>query len=228
MTKTLARLIGGCALALIVAELPAAAQDQREMFVRGLGGVNFGSETGAVVGGGVGVGVARYVQIYGEFGYITTILPSGATEELEALFNEFEIPFSNLEVSAPSLYGLFGGPSGCESDTEYDDYGRISASWEGLGNRSARLKDWLDPQNTGAVVLDGKNFTGAPDNGGDDDDGGGGCGPITRSGPRGGDPAGGLGVLLLCVSVALALAAAGRRRPLAASSSPAQTRSRRA
>jgi hypothetical protein len=107
------RLFVGCVLGLLVSALPAAAQDPREMFVRGLGGVTFGTETAAVVGGGVGVGVARNFQVYFELGYITSILPKDAQDELEAFFAEFEEAFgvsvTDVKVAAPTFYGLFGG-----------------------------------------------------------------------------------------------------------------------
>jgi lysyl endopeptidase len=54
---------------------------------------------------------------------------------------------------------LHGGPSACGSPipsaTEHDYYGKLSASWTGGGTAATRLKDWLDPLNTGALGLDG-------------------------------------------------------------------------
>jgi len=58
---------------------------------------------------------------------------------------------------------LHGAPS-CEYGHQFDctcglpegSYGRFDLSWEGGGTRSTRLKDWLDPLNTGVEVLDGK------------------------------------------------------------------------
>lgn len=54
---------------------------------------------------------------------------------------------------------LHGGPSGCGStgDNLSDVYGHVSVSWEGGGTAATRLKDWLDPGNTGAMTLDGRN-----------------------------------------------------------------------
>jgi hypothetical protein len=109
MTIRLARLLCSSVLALLVAALPAAAQDRRETFVRGLGGVTFGTETAGVFGGGVGVGVARNVQVYFELGYITSILPGDAQDMLGDLFDELGVSVSDFEASAPSFYGLFGG-----------------------------------------------------------------------------------------------------------------------
>jgi len=54
---------------------------------------------------------------------------------------------------------LHGGPSACGSPipgpTEHDFYGMFSVSWNGGGTSATRLKDWLDPTNTGALTNDG-------------------------------------------------------------------------
>lgn len=51
---------------------------------------------------------------------------------------------------------LHGGYAACGNTLE-DWYGRIGTSWEGGGTPATRLKDWLDPGNTGAEVWDGYN-----------------------------------------------------------------------
>ena len=48
---------------------------------------------------------------------------------------------------------LYGGTASC-SDNIDDYYGRFNVSWDG-NSSSSRLRDWLDPQNTGATTLDG-------------------------------------------------------------------------
>jgi hypothetical protein len=53
---------------------------------------------------------------------------------------------------------LFGGASACNGSTENgqgDSYGRFGVSWDAGASASSRLKEWLDPGNTGALVLDG-------------------------------------------------------------------------
>ena len=47
---------------------------------------------------------------------------------------------------------LSGGSSGCSGD---DYYGKFSRSWSYGSSASSRLKDWLDPDNTGTNTLDG-------------------------------------------------------------------------
>ncbi len=49
---------------------------------------------------------------------------------------------------------LYGGSASCSSITE-DYYGRLSVSWDGGGSPTTRVKDYLDPNNTGIKVLDG-------------------------------------------------------------------------
>lgn len=51
---------------------------------------------------------------------------------------------------------LHGGYASCSSITS-DWYGRFSKSWEGGGTPATRLKDWLDPRNSGVMALDGLN-----------------------------------------------------------------------
>ncbi len=50
---------------------------------------------------------------------------------------------------------LHGGNGGCAPVKKY--YGKFSVSWTGNNNpdKRRRLKDWLDPNNTGVSVLDG-------------------------------------------------------------------------
>jgi lysyl endopeptidase len=52
---------------------------------------------------------------------------------------------------------LHGGPSACglASSSEHDFYGKLAVSWNGGGTPATRLKDWLDPLNTGALSMAG-------------------------------------------------------------------------
>jgi Trypsin-like peptidase domain len=51
---------------------------------------------------------------------------------------------------------LHGGFASCASLTS-DWYGKVSRSWTGGGSAATRLRDWLDPDNTGTTVLDGRD-----------------------------------------------------------------------
>lgn len=52
---------------------------------------------------------------------------------------------------------LSGGPSFCGATGEdlSDFYGQLVHAWEGLGDPSTRVRDYLDPDATGATVMDG-------------------------------------------------------------------------
>ncbi len=52
---------------------------------------------------------------------------------------------------------LYGGGAACQGSTnngQPDWYGRLGVSWNG-NSSTTRLRDWLDPQNTGVTTLDG-------------------------------------------------------------------------
>ena len=59
---------------------------------------------------------------------------------------------------------LHGGNSSCGGNDLSDDYGKLAVSWEGGGSPATRVKDWLDPNNSGAVTIDGYDPLGAPTN----------------------------------------------------------------
>ena len=52
---------------------------------------------------------------------------------------------------------LSGGPAFCgATGTQLSDlYGQLAHAWEGLGTPSTRMRDYLDPLNTGAEFIDG-------------------------------------------------------------------------
>ncbi|NVO03248.1 MAG: PKD domain-containing protein, partial [Bacteroidetes bacterium] len=54
---------------------------------------------------------------------------------------------------------LYGGPSACgaAASSMNDYYGKFSISWNTGTTAATRLKDWLDPTNTGATTLPGFN-----------------------------------------------------------------------
>ncbi len=49
---------------------------------------------------------------------------------------------------------LHGGYAACGNNLP-DWYGRIALSWDAGGSASTRLRDWLDPNDTGTLVIDG-------------------------------------------------------------------------
>lgn len=58
---------------------------------------------------------------------------------------------SPLIASSGRVIGqLHGGLSGCGMPSQQDRYGKLSSSWDGGGNSSSRVRDWLDPNNSGS------------------------------------------------------------------------------
>lgn len=53
---------------------------------------------------------------------------------------------------------LYAGSSACDNMGGYDLYGRVYSSWSGGGTEDTRLKDHLDPTNSGVQQLDGLNY----------------------------------------------------------------------
>lgn len=51
---------------------------------------------------------------------------------------------------------LSGGLAAC-GNNEYDEYGWVAVSWEGGGTPATRLRDWLDPDDTGIEFIGGKD-----------------------------------------------------------------------
>lgn len=51
---------------------------------------------------------------------------------------------------------LHGGFASCSSATP-DWYGSFAISWNGGGTNTTRLRNWLDPDNTGVLTLDGRH-----------------------------------------------------------------------
>lgn len=58
---------------------------------------------------------------------------------------------------------LHGGGAACGNNSS-DWYGWLNASWSGGGTNSTRLSNWLDPNNTGQIAIDGMNATGGGSN----------------------------------------------------------------
>ncbi len=50
---------------------------------------------------------------------------------------------------------LNGGDASC-SNSSFDDFGALILSWSGGGTKQTSLMEWLDPDNTGTLILDGR------------------------------------------------------------------------
>ena len=94
---------------LLAAASPAAAQDPVRGFVRGFGGVTFMSETAGVFGAGAGVRIHDRVEIFGEVGRMTNVLPHSLQRDLvdaaRAIGPVLGLPLS-IDGQAPAVYGF--------------------------------------------------------------------------------------------------------------------------
>ncbi len=96
---------------------------------------------------------------FGEWGNGDTNVPDGD----HVIIPDWDIGTTEGGSSGAPLFNrnkqiigqLHGGGAACGNDS-YDSFGWIGASWEGGGTPSTRLKDWLDPDNTGVTQIDGR------------------------------------------------------------------------
>jgi opacity protein-like surface antigen len=99
------------AFLLMVITAPAHAQTAERGFVRALVGATVGAGPGAVFGGTVGVKTSEKINILGEFGRMTNILPADVADEVDVAA---ALAANNLggkhssSASARATYGLVG------------------------------------------------------------------------------------------------------------------------
>ncbi len=82
--------------------------------------------------------------------HIQTTLTQGTSEDGSSGSPLFD---QNARIIA-QLHGGINSTDGCTNN--YVIYGRLAVSWDG-DQASTRLKDWLDPANSGASTFDGSN-----------------------------------------------------------------------
>jgi hypothetical protein len=99
------------ALILAAAVVPASAQTAPAGFVRGFGGVSFLSETGGIFGVSIGAHVNRSIDLFGDIGGITNMLPRKIQRDVDdaarQIGNAYGAPLT-IDLKAPGLYGLGG------------------------------------------------------------------------------------------------------------------------
>ena len=105
------KLAVGVFMLVAATAAPALAQNAPRGVVRGFGGVTFMSETATVFGAGMGVRLNDHVEIFGEAGRLTNILPHALQRDLDdaarAIGRYFGGPLS-IDGKAPGVYGLGG------------------------------------------------------------------------------------------------------------------------
>lgn len=123
----------------------ASAQGTTEpkAFVGGLGGVTFGTETSSIIGGQVGVRIARSIFVIGELGRLWDVLPGEIADrvpELEDLIEaEFDVT-AEFDVKAPAFYG-FGGIRWAQAGRRIAPFAEAGA---GFGHITADITAIID------------------------------------------------------------------------------------
>jgi hypothetical protein len=105
-------------LVLMIAA-PAAAQDAPRGSLRAFAGVTFMSETASTFGGGAGFRFNDHVEVVGDLGRLTNILPHDLQRDLDDAARAFGTFFGGplvIDGKAPGGYALgavrIGGPTG--------------------------------------------------------------------------------------------------------------------
>ena len=88
-------------MAVLAMPLPALAQVRG--VVGGLGGVTFGSEKGGNAAADVGIDFNKYVRLTGEFGRLTSILPTATSDDLTLQANNYAAQFGNTATASGKL-----------------------------------------------------------------------------------------------------------------------------
>ena len=88
---------------------PAPITPLPRLFIDGVGGVTFDHAPGGIFGGGVTYTASKHVQILGEAGRLTNVLPKATAANLNAVAASFvaggTTPF-NFSAKRPGFYGL--------------------------------------------------------------------------------------------------------------------------
>jgi opacity protein-like surface antigen len=94
---------------LVAAPALAGPADTPRAYLSALGGVTFGNEAGGVVAGGINVVATSHLQIIGEFGHMSNVMPTTTSDQLNTVAEGFTgdgtTPFS-FTASMPSTYGM--------------------------------------------------------------------------------------------------------------------------
>ena len=106
MTRTIATL-----LLLGTTAAPALAQSPSPGFIRGFGGVSFMTETGGVFGTTVGLRLTGTLDVIGDVGGLTNMLPDSIQRDLDdaarAMGGFYGAPLT-IDLRAPGVYALGG------------------------------------------------------------------------------------------------------------------------
>src|SRR5262245_56295700 len=132
---------------------PVFAQGATEpkAFVGGLAGVTFVTETSSILGGQVGVRIARHLFVIGEVGRMWDVLPGEIADQIPLAedFIESELGVrADLDVEVPTFYG-FGGIRWAQARRRIAPFAEAGAGFAHL---------------SGKIFIDGVNVTSQAEN----------------------------------------------------------------
>ncbi|HKV99861.1 MAG TPA: hypothetical protein VJN96_08555 [Vicinamibacterales bacterium] len=107
--KLLTPLWSAVILLIAATAFAQGSSDTPRAYLSALGGVTFGNEAGGVFAGGINVVATPHLQIIGEFGRMSNVLPKTASDQLNTVAEGFAgdgtTPFS-FTATMPSTYGM--------------------------------------------------------------------------------------------------------------------------
>jgi opacity protein-like surface antigen len=107
--KFLTPLASAVVLLVATASFAAGPTDPPRAYLSALGGVTFGSEAGGLVAAGINVVATSHLQIVGEFGRMSNVMPKTTSDEVNSVAEGFTgdgtVPFS-FTATMPNTYGL--------------------------------------------------------------------------------------------------------------------------
>lgn len=106
MKRTIGALL---VLSVAVSAPPVVAQEVPRGSLRAFGGVTFMSETATVFGGGIGFRLTDHLEVVGDAGRLTNILPHDLQRDLDGAARAIGVAFGaplTIDGKAPGAYGL--------------------------------------------------------------------------------------------------------------------------
>jgi len=102
------RYVSLAALATAIILHPTPAHAGPDFFAAGIGGTTVQTVTSSAIGGGGGVAFGKYIDVIGEFGRFTNLLPKADLATIAANGNALSIPTGTAAVvgGIPAFYGL--------------------------------------------------------------------------------------------------------------------------
>ena len=156
-------LLGMCALTILA--VPTQARAQEGTYVRAFFGATFGNQGGGAVGGGVGIKATSKVQITGEFGLLTNVIPKTVADAVDqqAAIAADKIAVggkASSDSSAKAEYGLVGFRSKVRNISNGTFFIEVGA---GVAHVTSKITaEWRNLSAQGRLDSPGQNLVTTP------------------------------------------------------------------